>query len=87
MAFFGDVRTWAFTVVHFGAASILVLNIVCAGASHASARLRTEADAPADIPVVSPRFRNIAVGMALGIVVAAVAIPTGVPYAVIIVEV
>ncbi|WP_149750099.1 hypothetical protein [Nocardioides antri] len=84
----GDESTWAFTAVHFGAASLLVLNLAFAAASHAfPGRLRTAADAPADPRKIVAAFRFIVIAMTLGIVAACIAIPADVPYAVIAVEV
>ena len=87
-AFSGAESTWPFTAVHYGAASLLVVNLAIAAASHAfPRRLRTEADAAADPERVSRWFRRITCGMVLGIAFGIVAIPADVPYAVIGVEV
>ena len=87
-AFSGTESTWAFTAVHYGAASLLVVNLAIAAASHAfPGRLRTEADAAADPERVTRWFRRITWAMVLGIVVGVVAIPADVPYAVIGLEV
>jgi hypothetical protein len=71
-----------FTVVHFGAAALLVVNLSFAAASHAfPLTLRTAEDAPAGSDTVQQTFRVITGLMWAGIVVGGVLMVRHTPYA------
>lgn len=77
-----------FSVIHFVAATLLVINLSFAAASHSWPRgLRTKLDAPAEGAVVMRRFRAITFAMWSGIVAGAMLIGLRVPFAILIVEI
>lgn len=73
-----------FTVVHFGAAALLVGNLSLAAASYASKKLHKPDEAPFDSPELF--FQVVAVAMWLGIILGGVAILQGVQYSVLVTE-
>jgi hypothetical protein len=72
-----------FSLVHFTAATLLVLNLSFAAASHAfPGKLRTTADEPADPPMSRHFFLVVTAAMWLGLLVGGICIAGKVPYAV-----
>ena len=76
MVLSGDDKTWAFKAVHFGAATLMIVNLAFAASSHAfPGRLRSKAEttvAPVG-PGMQIYFRVISIGMVAGLPAAGIA--------------
>ena len=83
-------QTWAFKTVHFGAATLMVINLVFAASSHAFPdKLRSESERSGPMQesrALKKYFRWVAIFMSAGLIAALIAYCLDVPYTVIAIE-